>query len=92
MAYVVSERRIMWNYCLVLRLLIRPPRPLDLADISLRATDLSPLPSRPSGAADLQTLGNRRHVQQAQDQVKQAHMDYCAAVHTDIQVGPDGRR
>ncbi|KAF0301441.1 Nuclear hormone receptor FTZ-F1 [Amphibalanus amphitrite] len=34
---------------------------------------------------NLQTLGNRRHVQQAQDQVKQAHMDYCAAVHPDIQ-------
>ena len=42
----------------------------------------------------MQTLGNRRHVQQAQDQVKQAHMDYCAAVHPDIQVGAssDGSR
>ncbi|XP_037080187.1 nuclear hormone receptor FTZ-F1-like [Pollicipes pollicipes] len=34
---------------------------------------------------NMQTLGNRRHVQQAQDQVKQAHMDYCSTVHTDIQ-------
>ena len=37
---------------------------------------------------DLPTLSNRRHVQQAQEQINQAHMDYCGAAHPDIQVRP----
>jgi len=34
---------------------------------------------------NMQTLSNRRHVQQAQDKVKHAHMDYCDTVHAEIQ-------
>ncbi|XP_043188704.1 nuclear hormone receptor FTZ-F1-like isoform X2 [Amphibalanus amphitrite] len=34
---------------------------------------------------NLPTLSNRRLVQQAQDQINQAHMDYCSAAHPDIQ-------
>ncbi|XP_037083193.1 nuclear hormone receptor FTZ-F1-like [Pollicipes pollicipes] len=34
---------------------------------------------------NLPTLSNRRHVQQAQEQMNQAHLDYCSAAHPDIQ-------